>query len=161
MNTINGTVELQRYRQEFHKLLMEFELPKEQAQFTGFPTDMLDKVTNGQYPIVILSDIEPVGFFLLHSTERVKEYTENSNAMLLTALSINHSKQGKGFAKKAMSQLKDFISQEFPECNEIILAVNHKNVSAQNLYGKVGFNDTGRRKAGKIGEQLILNALFN
>lgn len=157
MNTLNGIVELQRYRQEFLKLLKQFELPKEQAQFTGFPADMLKKVTNGQYPIVILSDNEPVGFFLLHSTDRVKEYTDNPNAMLLTALSINHSKQGKGFAKKAMYQLKGFVNHEFPECNEILLAVNHKNISAQNLYGKVGFNDTGKRKLGKIGEQFILN----
>lgn len=160
MNTLNQTVELQRYKPEFLKSLKEFELPKEKAQFTAFPTDMLEKLTDGQYPIIIVSNHEPVGFFLLNSTKKVKEYTDNPNALLLTALSINHSKQGMGFAKKGMSLLKSFVDQEFAEYNEIVLAVNHKNIPAQKLYEKVGFSDTGRRKMGRIGEQFILNTLI-
>lgn len=54
----------------------------------------------GQYPIVILSNKIPVGFFVLHTTERVQEYSSNPQAMLLTALSMDHKQQGKGYAKK-------------------------------------------------------------
>lgn len=135
-------------------------MPAEKAQYTAFPAAILETLIDGQYPIVILSDDEPVGFFLLQSTDRVKEFTDNPNALLLTALSIDNAKQGKGFAKKAMTLLKYFVTQEFPEYDEIILAVNHKNIPAQSLYEKVGFSDTGKRKIGKIGEQFIFNTFI-
>lgn len=55
-----------------------------------------------------------------------------------------------------MTLLKDFIQDVFPECDEIILAVNHKNIPAQKLYHNVGFADTGKRKEGPKGEQFIM-----
>ena len=131
MNILSETVKLERYKPEFLKVLTEFELPTEKAQYTALPTVMLEKLTDNQYPIVILSNNEPVGFFLLQSTDSVKEFTDNPRALLLTALSIDNSKQGKGFAKEAMNLIKQFVNQEFPEYNEIILAVNHKNIPAQ------------------------------
>ena len=120
------------------------------------PSKILE-VTEGQNRIVILSGIEPVGFFLLHSTERVKEYSDNPNAMLLTALSVNRSKQGKGYAKQGMLLLRDFVKSEFPNCDEIVLVVNHKNVPAQRLYLRVGFEDRGKRKIGPLGEQFVMS----
>lgn len=147
-------ITLKRYTTEFDEKLGKFELPVEQEQFTAMPIEMLE-VTKERHPIVILSDLEPVGFFVLHSSDRVKEYSDNPKAMLLTALSINYSQQGKGYANKGMSLLKEIIYHEFPAYNEIVLAVNHKNIPAQKLYEKVGFIDTGRRKIGRIGEQFI------
>ncbi len=154
MNTTKE-VHLSFYEEKYLKTLSEFELPETQAQFTALPENLLT-ISDGQFRIVILSEEIPVGFFLLHNTARVSEYTTNPDAMLLTALSINHNHQGQGYAKKAMLELGAFVSKQFKECNEIILAVNHKNFPAQNLYKNVGFMDTGRRKTGKIGEQLIM-----
>ncbi|CAH0347069.1 GNAT family N-acetyltransferase [Bacillus sp. CECT 9360] len=157
MKTLNE-VELHVYKSEYSELLKTFKLPEDQEQFTALPLtiEMLE-ITHVRHPIVILSENVPVGFFVLHSSARVKEYTDNPNAMLLTALSINHTQQGKGYAKKGMELLKSFVNQEFPECNEIVLAVNKRNIPAQKLYERVGYEDTGRRKVGKIGEQLILS----
>lgn len=152
-------IKLKHFSNEYLDKLNSFELPEEQAQFTALPSKILKK-TEGENRIVILSENEPVGFFLLHSTERVQEYSDNPNSMLLTALSVNHAKQGKGYAKEAMLLLSDFVKSEFPDCNEIVLAVNHKNIPAQQLYLRVGFKDTGRRKIGPIGEQLIMNLVF-
>lgn len=100
MSTLRQTVKLEKYEPEYLKALKEFELPIEKAQYTAFPAVILEKLTDDQYPIVILSNDEPVGFFLLQSTDRVKEFTDNPKALLLTALSIDNSKQGKGFAKR-------------------------------------------------------------
>jgi RimJ/RimL family protein N-acetyltransferase len=149
------TVELVHFSKEYETQLHSFELPKEQEQFTALPKK-INEVSDGQYRIVIISGNEPVGFFLLHATDRVKEYSDNPRALLLTAFSINHTHQGKGYAKQGMSLLSEFVQKEFRDCNEIVLAVNHKNIPAQKLYTKVGFQDTGRRKIGRIGEQYIM-----
>ena len=151
-----GSVELVHFSNEHMDILDAFELPGEQVQFTSLPSHYKE-VTEGQYRIVILDEREPVGFFLLHATDRVKDYSDNPQAMLLTAFSINQVKQGKGYAKQAMLLLRKFVAEEFPDCNEIVLAVNHKNIAAQQLYLKVGFQDTGIRKIGPIGEQYIMN----
>ncbi|WHZ06067.1 GNAT family N-acetyltransferase [Neobacillus sp. YX16] len=148
-------VELVHFSKEYETQLHSFELPEEQEKFTALPKKVTE-VADGQYRIVILSEHEPVGFFLLHTTDRVKEYSDNPRAMLLTAFSINYVHQGKGYAKQGMLLLSEFVQKEFPECNEIVLAVNHKNIPAQKLYMKVGFQDTGRRKVGRIGEQFIM-----
>ncbi len=147
--------ELQFYNSENFESLKAFKLPEEQEQFTTLPIEMLE-ITHEWHPIVILSKNELVGFFVMHSSARVKEYTENPNSMLLTALTINYAQQGKGYAKKGMELLKGFVNQEFPECNEIVLAVNKRNIPAQKLYEKAGYKDTNRRKMGQLGEQLIL-----
>ncbi|MGN7356219.1 GNAT family N-acetyltransferase [Paenibacillus sp. SAF-054] len=153
------SLELVHFSNEHMDILDSFELPKEQAQFTSLPSNYKE-VVEGQHRIIILNDREPVGFFLLHTTDRVKDYSDNPQAMLLTALSINQVKQGKGYAKKAMLLLSKFVADEFPDCNEVVLAVNHKNIAAQKLYQKVGFRDTGLRKIGIIGEQYIMNLMI-
>jgi len=150
----SGEVQCKRYEPAYLAGLQTFYLPQEQAQFTALPIEMLE-MTPARHPIVILHKGEPVGFFVLHAGDRVKEYTDNPQAMLLAAFSITHSQQGKGFAQKGLEQMKDFVHQEFPGCDEIVLAVNHKNIAAQRLYVKAGFLDTGRRRMGPIGEQFI------
>lgn len=149
-------VNLQFYKSEYFESLSRFELPEEQEQFTALPIHSLE-MTHERHPIVILINNEPVGFFVLHSSDRVKEYSDNPNAMLLTALSINHSHQGKGYAKEGMKQIESFVKQKFPACDEIVLAVNKRNMAAQKLYEKVGYKDTGSRKMGKNGEQFVLS----
>jgi len=158
MNEVND-VKLDFYKSEYEEFLRGFNLPDDQVRFTALPSDKIEEAINisEQYPIVILADKEPVGFFILHSSKRVKDYTNNPKALLLTALSINHSQQGKGYGKKGMEMLKEFARQSFPDFNEIILAVNKKNIAAQKLYEKVGYRDTEVRKMGPIGEQLVLS----
>lgn len=152
-------LELKHFRKEHVEQLRSFQLPEVQEQFTSLPINYMEEI-EGQHRVVITYDNRPVGFFILHTTDRVKEYTVNPNAMLLTSLSINHSEQGKGYAKQAMGLLRKFVLDEFPASNEIVLVVNHKNNPAQKLYEKVGFQDTGQRKIGPIGEQYIMNLIL-
>ncbi|RHL16520.1 GNAT family N-acetyltransferase [Bacillus licheniformis] len=150
-----GSIELTHYSEEHSAALLEFGLPEEQHRFTALPKEAL-KRTDGQFPIVILSEGEPVGFFILHATERVKDYSDNLDAMLLTALSGDRKHQGKGFAKEGMLKLPEFVSKEFTHCHEVVLVVNVKNTAAQHLYVKAGFAGTGERKTGPIGEQIVM-----
>ncbi len=149
-------VELVHFSEGQHSATLDgFELPEEQARFTALPKEILS-VTEGQYRIVIASNGVPVGFFMLHATDRVKAYSDNPNAMLLTALSIDHKQQRQGYAKKAMLALSRFVMKEFPSCDEVVLVVNHKNTPALKLYSAAGFADTGERRMGPIGEQFIM-----
>ncbi len=148
-------ISLDLFQLKYKERLFSFELPNDQVKFTALPSHVLE-VQEGQFPIVIVEDDVPVGFFILHSTSRVKEYSNNPNAMLLTAFSIDYSKQRRGYAKKGLLLLKKYIQNQFPSCDEIVLGVNHQNVPAQNLYARVGFQDTGRRVIGSLGEQFVM-----
>jgi RimJ/RimL family protein N-acetyltransferase len=158
----NG-IKLERYKSEYDLSLSKFTLPSSQEQFTALPNVMLEKAKTdrSRHPIVILGEEEPVGFFVLRSGDEVLEFTKNPRALLLIALSINSSEQGKGYAKLGMSLLKDFVLRNYPNSDEVVLAVNSRNIPAQKLYEKVGFEDTGRRKMGRIGEQMIYELKIN
>ncbi|MFJ7954446.1 GNAT family N-acetyltransferase [Lysinibacillus sp. NPDC096418] len=152
-------VELKHFSNKYMNELNSFVLTEEQKQFSALPSKF-EEVNEGQYRIVILSDNTPVGFFLLNSNERVKKYSNNLNALLLTALSINLTEQGKGYAKQGMALLVEFIKTEFPNCDEIVLVVDKDNIPAQKLYLKVGFEDTNERLIGRIGEEIIMRQLI-
>jgi len=152
-------ISLDLFQLKYKESLLSFELPNDQVKFTALPSHVLE-VQEGQFPIVIVEDDVPVGFFILHSTSRVKDYSNNPNAMLLTAFSIDYSKQGRGYAKQGLLLLSKYIQKQFPSCDEIVLGVNHQNVPAQNLYIRVGFQDTGRRVIGSLGEQFVMTLLI-
>jgi hypothetical protein len=74
-------ISLQFYAPRFLEELSHFTLPEEQIRFTALPRDMVEQ-SEERHPIMILLEDEPVGFFVLHSSSRVQEYTVNPNAML-------------------------------------------------------------------------------
>ncbi|MBU5441269.1 GNAT family N-acetyltransferase [Paenibacillus sp. MSJ-34] len=153
------SVKLERYEAKFDEFVRQFELPEEQAVFTGIPAQMVGEAQGdaNKHPIVITADSVPVGFFVLVSGERVKEYTVNPNALLLIAFSIDYRRQRKGYAKQGLESLHRFVPAHFPVIDEIVLSVNLRNVAAQTLYAKAGFEDRGGRKTGPIGEQKIMH----
>ncbi|OPA75210.1 GNAT family N-acetyltransferase [Paenibacillus selenitireducens] len=153
---VETQVELQLYSSAHDEQLKRFSLPQEQEQFTALPIEMLE-VHPEKHPVVILSEQVPVGFFVLHASDQVKEYTDNPHAMLLTSFSINFTQQGKGLARRGLEQLRPFVRHQFLGCDEIVLAVNQKNIPAQKLYEKIGFQDTGRRKIGPLRKQYIMS----
>jgi RimJ/RimL family protein N-acetyltransferase len=153
-----STVQLNFYQPEHRAVLEAFYLPEEQEKFTGMPNKVLELAIEDKhrYPIVILAQSKPVGFFILYDGDDRKSYTRNRNSLLLRAFSVNYAEQGNGYAKQALLQLQDFVKVNFPFIEEIVLAVNEQNVPAKNLYLKCGFHDTGQKKFGYIGPQHIL-----
>lgn len=135
----------------------DYFLPDEQMNFTSLPLEAIKKCGQDEerHPIVILYDNKPAGFFVLHGWEGVKEYSDNKEAILLRAYSINYTYQGKGIAKKSLALLPLFVKENFPCKKEIILAVNFNNKTAQQVYQKCGFKDKGIRAMGRKGELLI------
>lgn len=136
--------------------LETFSLPLEQEKYTTLPRDLDDPLPEGVYPVVIAAD-NPVGFFLLHDTERVTSYTDSTDALLLSAFSIDYRSQRNGYAKTALTLLPDYVRSRFPTIREVVLSVNLKNEAAFALYEQVGFTDTGRRIDGPVGLQRIMS----
>ncbi|PES68040.1 GNAT family N-acetyltransferase [Bacillus cereus] len=152
-------MELFEYEERFKEQVENYKLSEEQLQFTGTPKKCIELAIADidRHSILFLVNDELVTFFVLHENEGVKSYSENPKAMLLRAFSTDYYYQGKGYAKQSLLFLPDFIRKEYPHINEIVLAVNIKNISAQSLYKKCGFIDEGVRKIGKKGQLIIMS----
>ncbi|MCM3718339.1 GNAT family N-acetyltransferase [Fictibacillus phosphorivorans] len=146
--------------EEIHRdALNAFYLEKDQLRFTPLPSEALKLCDEdlSRNPVVIMAKDTPVGFFVLHAGENIRDFTENPNAMVIRALSINHKEQGKGYAKEAMLKIPAFVSTHFPAIDELILAVNFNNEPAQQLYKKIGFHSRGQVKPGPSGPQHVMH----
>lgn len=150
------SIKLEPLRDAHWPVLKTFSLPLDQEKYTTLPTDLDSQLPDGVYPVVITTD-EPVGFFLLHDTERVASYTEVRDALLLSMFSINHPAQGNGHAKAALRLLPSYVREHFTDKHEVVLSVNLKNEPAFSLYQTVGFVDTGRLIDGPVGPQRIMS----
>jgi hypothetical protein len=56
-----------------------------------------------------------------------------------------------------MEKLPSFVKHHFPYIDEIVLAVNKRNIVAQKLHLNTGFMDKDERRMGTIGLQLLLH----
>lgn len=160
MSVINeGKVSLDFYQSKYRPGLEDYYLSAEQSKFTGMPLEQIEicQKEEDRYPIVIQYDDVPAGFFVLHGWEGVKAYSDNKNALLLRAYSINTSFQGKSIATQSLKLLPEFVKSHFPDKDEIILAVNKMNERAQYVYKQCGFEDQGIPAMGKIGEMYIFH----
>ena len=154
-----GNVSLTFFDEIHREALNAFYLVEDQKKFTAMPSDALKICEEdlSRNPVVIMASDGPVGFFVLHAGENIRDFTANPNAMVIRALSVNQPEQGKGYAKEAMLQLPAFVSNHFSEIDELILAVNFKNEPAKKLYEKAGFQDRGQIMHGPIGPQYVLH----
>lgn len=153
----NNMVALDFYKPQYRTLFENYFLPEEQMNYTSWPLEAIKKCEqeDDRHPIVILYNNEPAGFFVLHGWEGVKEYSDNKEAILLRAYSVNYDFQGKGIARRSLELLPLFVKENFPLKKEIILAVNANNKIAQLVYQKCRFEDKGIRAMGRKGELLI------
>ncbi len=96
-------ISLSFYKPEHLPELQSFTLTNDDKRFTSLPKEVLSQALGIQdrYPVVILKDDLPVGFFILHaSKETLASYSNNPFALLLSSLSLNAVHHGKGYAKK-------------------------------------------------------------
>lgn len=152
-------MELYFYNERFKNMIEDYTLTEEQLRFTGTPKECikLSNENSDRYSILATEGDKLVTFFVLHKNDGVKPYSDNNNAILLRAFSTDSRHQGKGYAKKALILLIDFVKEHFNETNEIVLAVNLKNEDAQGLYKKCGYVDEGARRMGKKGELILMS----
>lgn len=148
-------VQLVPYDEQYKESLTQFYQPAEALKYSQLPEDSIKELNENVHGVVIINHNHPIGFFLLHGTDRRFEYTDETSSLLLTGLIMDHSHSGKGHGKHAMLQLPFYIRKHFKHIKYIVLGVNHANIPAQKLYERVDFEDTGRRIDGALGEQYI------
>ena len=152
------SVWLKPYKPADDAALTQFYLPEEQLYYTAMAIDSVEKAKKDftRTPVVIMSGNEPAGMFVLQTGPRVQEYTARTNAILLMAYMIDYFRQGKGVAKESLYKLPDYVRENFPDTDWIVLAVNEKNISAQSLYKQTGFLHDGEKKMGKKGWLMVM-----
>ncbi|WP_284141388.1 MULTISPECIES: GNAT family N-acetyltransferase [unclassified Virgibacillus] len=152
-------MQLHFYHARFNDAVEEYKLSEEQLYYTGSPKQniALSKADQDRYSVLAMEQERLVTFFVLHKNEGVKPYVSNNDAILLRSFSTDYRHQGKGYAKKALMLLPSFVKENFDHINEIVLAVNRNNESAQYLYKKCGYVDEGKRKMGKKGELILMS----
>lgn len=149
------TVTLRHYQEEDKVALEQYVLSN--AQYTIHPSDKVKELAfdDRLFPLVICYEQQIVGFFCLNGYPATEPFTDNPEALLFRSLSTDERYRGQGYGKAGMLALADFIGEEFPTCNEVVLAVNHQNRVAQTLYLALGFEDTNKRLMGPLGEQFV------
>jgi len=140
------------------KVTIEYSLPSDQLEFTGLPQDIIERDAKNpdKHLIIIKARDEVAGFFELDESDDRKLYSNNPKALLLRGYSVNPEYQGRGIATGSIYALPGFVQKEFPEFNEVVLGVNARNLPAQRVYRKAGFEDTGRRLMRSKGEQIVM-----
>lgn len=141
------------------KISVQYELPRNQLEFSGMPQDIIrrDKENPLKHFVIIKARNEVAGFLELDESDDRKKYSNNPNALLLRGFSVNPKYQGRGIATGSIYALPEFMMENFPGFDEVILGVNARNKSAQRLFEKAGFKDTGRRYMRTSGEQIVMS----
>lgn len=153
---MNEQVSLRKYNpQKDQHVLENYHLIND--RFTAHPKEKVKELDEDRqlFPLLICKEETVVGFFCLNGYPATEAFSDNSKALVLRTLSTDERYRGKGLGKAGMRALETFLPLEFPECDEIVLAVNHQNLLAQTLYREIGFEDTGKRLNGPLGQQYV------
>ena len=146
------------YSEDFAELA--YDLDENQSMFTSSVENALHRIkerNDGKaFPITIFLDDKKVGFFVLDFGNDKLPLSEIQKCVLLRSLSINPDFQGKGIGKASMLQIDAFVRENFPDCNEVVLAVNEKNTLAFELYLKTGYLYEGKIIEGRVGPQFVI-----
>ncbi|WP_347216773.1 GNAT family N-acetyltransferase [Chryseobacterium sp.] len=153
-------ISLAFFKPEEHLSGVSYCLDDNQLRFTASALQALQNIEkrddHDAYPVTILENNVPVGFFVLDFGKDKFELTDNENSVLVRSLSVNPEMQGRGIGKTAMIQVDDFVRENFKHCNEIVLAVNQKNDSAYHIYLKAGYVYDGKTRIGRSGPQYLM-----
>lgn len=153
-------VRLEFFKPEEHFPGISYSLDESQLRFTASANQALQTIEarddDNAFPITILENNIPAGFFVLDFGKDKFELTDNTNSVLIRSLSVNPEMQGRGIGKIAMTLVEDFVRENFKNCDEIVLAVNQKNDSAYHIYLKAGYIYDGKTRIGRSGPQYLM-----
>ncbi|WP_061007645.1 GNAT family N-acetyltransferase [Vibrio sp. CUB2] len=151
-------ITIEKYTPCRHEQTLELQVLEDQVQYTvaNIP-ELLESLKPTELAHLILLDDQVVGFFVFDAV-----YSENydfcpEKSLGVRWLLLDHRHQGKGIAKRAISQFADYAKLHFPSFDFLYLTVNCRNVPAYQCYLKAGFEDTNELyHGGPVGPQHIM-----
>lgn len=156
-----NTLTLNFYESRHLNDVTGYTLPAEQISFTALPEAVFERLEqrtdSDARPVTIMLSGVPIGFFVLDYGTDKYDLTSNTDSLLVRSLSVNPIYQGKGYGKKAMELIDDFVQEHYPAVNELVLAVNAGNDTAFKMYVAVGYAYEGKTREGIMGTQLLLS----
>ncbi|NML71627.1 GNAT family N-acetyltransferase [Chryseobacterium sp. RP-3-3] len=139
---------------------LNYAMDENQKQYTSTVEQALERIKERNdakaFAMTVFENQQPSGFFVLDFGDDKFELTDNNKSVLLRSLSINPILQGKGIGKAAMQIVDEFVKNNFPGCDEIVLAVNQKNGSAYHIYLQTGYLYDGKSRMGRSGPQYLM-----
>ncbi len=91
----------------------------------------------------IRKDETPVGIFKIDRAYGCSYPFAGPLDLGLRAVIVDAAMQGKGVGKAAMSALRRYLADRYPEFASVMLTVNLANPAALAVYRATGFEDTG------------------
>ena len=152
-----NNISLVPFENQHRAALKAVRVRDDQVQFSGQPEDVIDIALSNLDIHVILDGSAPVGMFRIDKNYHQDHIFADSTALGLRTFLIDQAHQGRGIAKTVASQLKEYLSHQYPTKTAVILTVNLRNSVAKNIYLHGGFIDTDAQyMAGLVGPQHIL-----
>lgn len=138
----------------------DLELEPEQEQFVDSPAVVFERLRNGPSPLehafLLVVGKEVVGFFVLCEKAALPAWAPPS-AITLHNLRIGRSYQGKGHGRLAIRLAAQWILENRPCINRLMVAVDVRNVAARQLCLGSGFLGTGAVDYGAVSPHNILS----
>jgi len=135
-------------------------LPPDQEPFAGSMAEALAVCMDADPAAVrgyaIYAAAAPVGFFILKAPPATPHWADG-DAVTLHAFRIDARQQGRGYARAALAALAERARRDWPAAQQLMLAVNARNLAALGLYLACSWRDTGRQNPGPIGPQHLLD----
>ena len=136
-------VTIHKYKSLYADVVSNLSVHMEQQPYVDTIKKLLEGKKDDWEYHVIKEDNVIVGFFNIDVTYSQHYEFVEKEALGLRAFFIDKNHQGKGIARKTLSQLGQYLGENYPEWWNIYLTVNCKNTVAYNAYLNSGFVDTG------------------
>ena len=135
---------LKAYEPNLYPFVEAIQISPSDSIFTKTPIDNIISAQHDKerHPILVMENGSCVAFFTLHEGNGPKDYANNRNAVFFRSFSVDCRYRGRGIGKKTIQILPKYVKKNFPEVNEITLAVNTDNLKAIHLYCQAGYIHT-------------------
>ncbi|ERF48558.1 hypothetical protein N039_02580 [Staphylococcus sp. EGD-HP3] len=155
-------MQLENYATAHKRQLEQYELTEAQLAYTDYPNNNIQQASDKHHPIVCFNqDRHLVCYFALQEHHEFESYTTHSSTLLLRCFSTDTRFLHQGYATAALQELPAFIAEYYPHITSIVLGVNIDNTTAQALYTKCQFKDSGQRVQWRKGTLMIMELVLS
>ncbi|MEW8963590.1 GNAT family N-acetyltransferase [Staphylococcus arlettae] len=155
-------MQLENYATAHKRQLEQYELTEAQLAYTDYPNNNIQQASDKHHPIVCFNqDRHLVCYFALQEHHEFESYTTHSSTLLLRCFSTDTRFLHQGYATAALQELPAFIAEYYPHIPSIVLGVNIDNTTAQALYTKCQFKDSGQRVQWRKGTLMIMELVLS